>query len=67
MANYQHRPAGVSLDSYANAQRNASLGFNPSWPGNKMLVGTTGTDTGVPQPVDAVAANAVRHSVGQWP
>jgi hypothetical protein len=67
VANYEHRPAGVSLDSYACAQRNAGLAFNSAWLGNKTLAGTAAQATQVAQPTDPGVAAAVRHSLGQWP
>jgi hypothetical protein len=67
VANYEHRPAGASLNGYANAQRNAGLAFNPAWLGVKMLAGTGSQATQVTQPTDPGVAAAVRHSLGQWP
>jgi hypothetical protein len=67
VANYEPRPAGISLDSFANARRNGALSHTSAWLGDHTLAGTTAVATQVTQPTDPGVAAAVRHSLGQWP
>jgi hypothetical protein len=67
MANYQTRPAGITIGAIKAARTNGGQAAGSFGQPDSTLLGTTGVDTGVAQPTDPGVAAAVRHSQGQWP
>jgi hypothetical protein len=67
MANYQRTNAGITIGSIKAARTNGGQAAGSFGQPDSTLPGATATDTGIAQPTDPGAVNAVRHSQGQWP